>query len=174
MGAADNMRRDSLQLLPRAPSRADPAPAPRGPVGPTHPHCPLDSLRGRFHITELLPRYRTHCLRGRDTTLPHLTPIEVHEVVDADQADRHAPTTHRARLIAWRLVITHEHLRGPAAARLAWGDVSNSDSPLKRSTRFVRLITTVHPGAVGSGLPAPTGQRRPDRLPFPASPTASR
>jgi hypothetical protein len=54
-------------------------------------------------------------------THSHLAPIEVDEVIDADEADRHSSAARGAMLPAWRLVITHEHLRGPAAAYLARG-----------------------------------------------------
>ena len=52
-------------------------------------------------------------------THSHLAPIEVDEVIDADQADRHAPAADRVRLIAKRLLIAYEHLQRPAAAHLA-------------------------------------------------------
>jgi hypothetical protein len=53
-------------------------------------------------------------------THSHLTMVEVDEVIDADEVDRHASAAPRTVLIARRLVITKEHLRGPAAAHLTW------------------------------------------------------
>ena len=84
------------------------------------PDFPLESVDSRFRITRLFPSYRNHFSRGRSMTHFHLASIEVDEVIDADQADRHVSATHGAMLPARRVVATQEHLRGPAAARLAW------------------------------------------------------
>jgi hypothetical protein len=77
-------------------------------MGTTLPVFPLDCVRTRFHITEKIRGYRNHFFRGSSRTHSHLTPIEVDEVVDADQLKGHPLTAPWTHLIARRLVITHE------------------------------------------------------------------
>jgi hypothetical protein len=49
-------------------------------------------------------------------THSHLASIEVGEEIDAEQPDWHPPAACGAMLAPRRFVVTHKHLRAPAAA----------------------------------------------------------
>jgi hypothetical protein len=92
-------------------------------------------------------------------THSHLAPIEVDEMINTDEADRHSSAACGAMLPARRLVITHEHLRGPTAARLAWrqcrrGETNQAINACLEaphcgpSGRYLKRITCVRGSAV--------------------------